>query len=497
MVVAMLQSRWLYLALVCLAVSSGAVADGTLAGTWEGPYNLSIDCEPGTPTPANGRARVVLRGPDEGLIGIAILTNVPWVTDVCVPGELITLAFPVAGSLRDGEFSGAVMVPGEIGFVAGPATASRLALLWLGDNQGTIDLQRIGDASSASDLSGTFSGTWTWQKDVSDECTNMTVLPQGGAVRAVVVQDGDAVVATLLLEGVKSVDSDSTGPCSVREGGALDGMMTAARSGTALEGMMLAGDAGVPFRATASPAKIIGTGNGEGAGFSFTIDRTTVADVPEVSGTYIGTYSSTDDYTGRCANFDTLSYGGDVVVQIAQAGTIVSGTVTTLGAIHPSPASPLPAQCSQEEAPPQVARFAGTFDGATVTGVLEGPELRWSGVLFGVDRNRLSADLRQGVQRWTAGASRASGTAPNAVMFKPLRPIAQAGGETTLAWSIYNAASVIIDQGIGPQPAVGSVTVRPSATTTYTLTAIGPAATTTVTTTVVVGPQRRRRSARH
>jgi len=60
------------------------------------------------------------------------------------------------------------------------------------------------------------------------------------------------------------------------------------------------------------------------------------------------------------------------------------------------------------------------------------------------------------------------------------------GDSVTLSWSVANATSVSIDQGVGTVPASGSMQVTPEATTTYTLTALGagPAATAGVTVTV-------------
>lgn len=47
----------------------------------------------------------------------------------------------------------------------------------------------------------------------------------------------------------------------------------------------------------------------------------------------------------------------------------------------------------------------------------------------------------------------------------------RAGDRATLSWVTEGAESVVIDNGVGTQPPAGSITVRPSTTTTYTLTA--------------------------
>jgi hypothetical protein len=48
------------------------------------------------------------------------------------------------------------------------------------------------------------------------------------------------------------------------------------------------------------------------------------------------------------------------------------------------------------------------------------------------------------------------------------------GGTATLSWTSINADSVTIDQGIGPVPLNGAISVSPAVTTTYTMTAAGP-----------------------
>src|SRR5256712_14226940 len=51
---------------------------------------------------------------------------------------------------------------------------------------------------------------------------------------------------------------------------------------------------------------------------------------------------------------------------------------------------------------------------------------------------------------------------------------AQAGQPVTLKWSSTNAMSITLEPSVGPVAVKGSTTVRPSQSTTYTLTATGP-----------------------
>jgi len=61
-----------------------------------------------------------------------------------------------------------------------------------------------------------------------------------------------------------------------------------------------------------------------------------------------------------------------------------------------------------------------------------------------------------------------------------------AGQSSTLTWSVTNATSVSIDNGLGARPVSGSASITPPETTTFTLTAAGPGGTSTAQVTVTV-----------
>ena len=61
-----------------------------------------------------------------------------------------------------------------------------------------------------------------------------------------------------------------------------------------------------------------------------------------------------------------------------------------------------------------------------------------------------------------------------------------AGSSATLAWTVSNATTLSIDQGVGAVTGLTSKTVAPAATTTYTLTATNSGGTVTATTTLTV-----------
>jgi len=61
------------------------------------------------------------------------------------------------------------------------------------------------------------------------------------------------------------------------------------------------------------------------------------------------------------------------------------------------------------------------------------------------------------------------------------------GESTILSWSVTDATSVTIDQGIGSKPLTGSIVVYPTVTTIYTLTATNSVGSATASVTVTVG----------
>ena len=74
----------------------------------------------------------------------------------------------------------------------------------------------------------------------------------------------------------------------------------------------------------------------------------------------------------------------------------------------------------------------------------------------------------------------ATPTAPPVIgTFGAVPPTIRPGQQTTLSWRTAGATAVSIDNGVGPQPTSGSVTVSPTQPTTYTLTATNGASSST------------------
>lgn len=75
---------------------------------------------------------------------------------------------------------------------------------------------------------------------------------------------------------------------------------------------------------------------------------------------------------------------------------------------------------------------------------------------------------------------------PAIVSFSATPPTIRPGQPVTLSWVVDGAVSVVIDNGVGSEPASGTVTVNPAATTTYTLTAMNSSSSASASATVTV-----------
>lgn len=97
-----------------------------------------------------------------------------------------------------------------------------------------------------------------------------------------------------------------------------------------------------------------------------------------------------------------------------------------------------------------------------------------------------SGSLTPKTATFTVTVGSASGDPPTIESFSANPVTVEPGGSSTLSWSVTNATSVSINQGIGAVDATGSALVSPTVQTTYTLTASNDAGSVTATATVNV-----------
>ncbi|MEI6592594.1 MAG: proprotein convertase P-domain-containing protein [Holophagaceae bacterium] len=190
-----------------------------------------------------------------------------------------------------------------------------------------------------------------------------------------------------------------------------------------------------------------------------------------------------------------LAAGAYTVTATSQAAPSRAGTATvTLIApssvsVAVSPGTPAILVGGTQQFTATVGGLAASHQGVTWS-VSGGGTITSAGLFTGTTAGTFTVTA-------TNAFSGVQGTAPVTVQtpvsifsFAASKPIISAGSSTTLAWAIANSTSQSIDNGPGAVAAAGSVSVTPSATTTYSLTAQGPGGpvTRTVTITVVALP---------
>ncbi|MFC1793121.1 hypothetical protein ACFL3Q_05990, partial [Planctomycetota bacterium] len=90
---------------------------------------------------------------------------------------------------------------------------------------------------------------------------------------------------------------------------------------------------------------------------------------------------------------------------------------------------------------------------------------------------------------WPPVASSQAGERPNCESFNTTRPQIMPGQTSTLSWQVSNAQRIRIEPGIGSVSALGSVVVKPSTATTYTLIAVNKEGESRKTCRVEIGKQ--------
>src|SRR5437867_6702765 len=107
-----------------------------------------------------------------------------------------------------------------------------------------------------------------------------------------------------------------------------------------------------------------------------------------------------------------------------------------------------------------------------------------SAVLFCLVALALMANGKKPIRSAQLGPPRASPS----VALSASPASAQAGQQITLTWSSTNATSITLEPSVGSVAAQGSTTVRPSQSTTYTVTATGPAGSAHASAQVIITP---------
>lgn len=339
-------------------------------------------------------------------------------------------------------------------------------------------------ASSAAALTGTWTGTYS----VTIQCDATTLSSSGAAVLSSDADStGSGFIGFLVMQGVTIPDiEDCSSGLQVPMAMFVNGQV----SGNSVTGEFAMVFADGTLSATTNGPALNGTFSGQDGSGSFNLTQVSNArPSSENSGTYTGSYSAEEDHSQECPNLGRLTYSGALTLDVLHLGrggfavgygrdmkfVVNDGSACTV--LDVSEGLVVLSLSIAED-----GTYAG-FGLVTGHGVLV---LR--GITGTISPTSITGTAPSGSDKFTFNGTKTGSTGPPVITsFRAIPPAIAAGASTLLGWSTTNATSVTIDNGVGSQPANGTVVVSPRQTTVYTLTALGPAGTATAQVEVFVG----------
>jgi hypothetical protein len=343
--------------------------------------------------------------------------------------------------------------------------------------------------AASADVTGTWSGGASLNAvcEYNDMQGHPIRVPFSGNVTVTLnlLQTGGSVSGTLEIDNFP----DTNATCQVT--GTLPpiiGPLTGTISGSNFSATAtLPGDRGpnaLPISATVNGSSMAFTVTESGAPIvNGTLTQTsTQPPASGLTGTYAGTYNAA---IVPCGNPPAIPFSGVMTAGLIQAGTAITGSLT----ISVDKTDICPGSRTVVDIGPTTNLLTAQINGSSISGVVYGTKGEANPLTATVSGNTITGTAGQTPGPYiTFTITRSStGTPGPAILSFTVGPSTINGGDSsTLSWSVINANSVSIDNGIGTQNPSGSATVSPKQTTTYTLTATGPNGTAQGTTTITV-----------
>ena len=477
-----------------LATSSATAQTGA-TGNWSGTYSFSVQlsgCSNKTFT-ANGAASMTLLQTGTSISGRMDLVDFLAFTGACTAATA-EVTRTIVGTVDGSTIASSVPNNPNMPQFNGSIGAGTIALQWTdaGGGTGSLTFVRASGDAPAVDVTGAWSGNYSF----TDRCSNGGTQSYAGAFTLGLTQSGTNAAGVVTMQNVPLYDQ------SCRKITSLDVAMATAGvvSGSTFTGAVFdpSGSFEFPIRATVGNASMSGSvvgANATNTTGTFTLTQTgTVAPGADLAGSYEGSYTERDNAAFTCLNFSSLTFSGPASLTIVQAGNAVAGWLTFHEALAIS--SDGFGNCIAVPIGDEVLPVYGSVASNAVKLTLP----IGSGAVI-VTSVTFNGDAVSGTVNDSFGdtgaftAKRSASATPTVINSFTAAPSTVVPGQpAALSWSTTNATSVTIDNGIGAQPSSGSVTVFPTQTTVYTLTATGAAGTQTAQTTIAVvqpGPKRR------
>ena len=335
--------------------------------------------------------------------------------------------------------------------------------------------------ASIANLETSVVGTWNGTMSATEFC-GQAPISWTSQLTLYLQQSGNVVKGNFVVSTVPQYEENCQSSGTVTLILPFSGSM----SGNTLTGTLIAPDENAQISGSVNGSSMSITATGDQ--FSATAPMTrTSSETPSsaASGSYTGTYTVTENIT-ECANLQSLTYSGPVTGTFLQSGPTLTASLALSDAkqwdLHDSN------HCTVEDVEEDIlVKISAMVSGNALDGLflIDDQGFPVSGSISGTTING-SVQPPNGSASFTV--TRSGMTLPTIQQFTATPSEIRAGNASTLTWSTLNATSVSIDQGVGTKPASGSVTVQPSVTTTYRLTAMGPGGTAQATTTIHVSP---------
>ena len=411
-------------------------------------------------------------------------------SDGCVTGSpMQTIVVSLSGSVSGSTLSGTYARTGESGsFAASMMTASSMNFMFTfpngGKASGPLTRSALGGPPT-TDVTGSWGGT----VNVNDHCGGGNVPQQpiqwSSPSTLVIVQQQGAVSGALILYAVP----DHGARCQVVGTFSVVLPFSGQVSGNTLSGMVTDPGGSSPITATINGSSMsIATGDG---GFSATLTRSS-SQIPDasLSGSYAGSYSSVFVPCSKSTSTPPLPpvpMSGSMSGPLTQVGSVIYGLVTFTGLKTDRYST----GCTVTDAPPELVTMSGQISGNTVTGEFFSQNVSpFTATFSGNTITGSFPDDNGGSGTFTMSRSGSTPLPPQILSFTATPPTIRSGQPVTLSWSTIAATTVTIDNSVGTKPGSDSVTVAPTATTTYTLSATQgtQTATASVQVEVLTGP---------
>ncbi|MGZ8711588.1 MAG: hypothetical protein ACXW28_15310, partial [Thermoanaerobaculia bacterium] len=336
----------------------------------------------------------------------------------------------------------------------------------------------LGAGTLSAQMTGSWSGTYTL---TDDDCPGTF----NDSVSVFATQSGNAFTAVLDIE-MKFFDQ-----CAVVTQQLLL-PASGSVSGNAFSGFIfapLSDRQSIPFTGTIAGTtwSAVATPPGQTITLSLVRWDSTPPTTAPLSGTWTGTYTGvhgTED--DPCANLPQFSFSGPLKATLFQAYERIAGIVEMRDKKDTDPDQS--GNCSIIDEPDQRLGFMGFLGPSVIEGAVFTEEEMLPMTAAVTSTTITGSAIAEDSATFTFSLTKSSSNAdPFVLEFSANPSVIRAGETTTLQWTVFNAATVSIDHGIGTKPAAGSTSVAPSSTTTYSLTGVAAhGATVTAQTTVHV-----------